>query len=193
MLEVKDLRISTRVSTILELENFCIPPASIVTVSGKNGTGKTTLLNFTAGIKNKLKVTYSSYDKNFTMLAYAPDNSYNYFGSMLSSDVINFANKNSAKDINIARVGLGFTDQLLERKVSDLSYGEQKKIYLMIAFSVEADLYIFDEPFSGLDDTSIAFTRQSILNLKANRSSVLVVDHNKGVLFSISDKHYELS
>ena len=64
------------------------------------------------------------------------------------------------------------------RQIGKLSGGQQQRVFLARALAQESDLYLMDEPFSGVD----AVTEKSIINLlrelKSSGKTVVVVHHD---------------
>ena len=77
---------------------------------------------------------------------------------------------------------------LKEEKISDLSLGNKRKVFLALAFS-QNDKYLFlDEPTNHLDTYGI-----NILKKKINeyQNGVFIVTHEKE-LFEVVDFQYEI-
>ena len=64
------------------------------------------------------------------------------------------------------------------RQIGQLSGGQQQRVFLARALAQEADLYLLDEPFAGVD----AATERAIINvlhsLKADGKTVVCVHHD---------------
>jgi ABC-2 type transport system ATP-binding protein len=58
-------------------------------------------------------------------------------------------------------------------RVSGLSKGERKKVYFAQALLQPRELYVFDEPFSGLDPEAVAWARSLIAKL--SREAIIVM------------------
>ena len=46
-------------------------------------------------------------------------------------------------------------EKLMTQTIQSLSLGEKKKVMLIAAFLLDSDLYVMDEPLSGLDQISV--------------------------------------
>ena len=75
----------------------------------------------------------------------------------------------------------------LERKVSELSYGEQRQLEIAIALASEPSLLLLDEPTSGM---SPAETDAMIELVKAlpRTLALLMIEHDMKVVFSVADR-----
>ena len=78
---------------------------------------------------------------------------------------------------------LGIEHVHLDKKVSDLSYGQRVKLRFLAMTSQEYDLLILDEPTNHLDIS----TREALENmLNAYPGAILIVSHDKRFAASIN-------
>jgi len=77
----------------------------------------------------------------------------------------------------------------LRNEVSgSLSFGYQKQLELGIALAFEPELLLLDEPTAGLSAADTRDAMELIVNvIKARGTTLLVVEHDMHVVFSISD------
>jgi manganese/zinc/iron transport system ATP- binding protein len=64
------------------------------------------------------------------------------------------------------------------RQISQLSGGQQQRVFLARALVQNADLYLMDEPFAGVDATTEAAIVNLLRELKARGKTILVVHHD---------------
>lgn len=84
----------------------------------------------------------------------------------------------------LARVGL---DHFAERKVSDLSYGEKRRLEIALAMAQEPKLLLLDEPMAGLSTEERTTVRNLIASIP--RSTTLVmIEHDMDSALSLVDK-----
>ena len=151
--------------------SFEVNSNSAIHITGSNGSGKTTLLRIILGIS---KPTRGIIETN------------------LNSDICYLGHKNALKQYLTVEDNLilqsiqhnKILDELLKNidlydkmdvVVSNLSFGQQKKIALLKVFFNESELLVLDEPCVGLDDKA-----QTFLTSFLQRE----LDKNKSIIFS---------
>ncbi len=65
----------------------------------------------------------------------------------------------------------------LNKKIKELSKGNQQKVQFISAIIHEPKLLILDEPFSGLDPINVELFKEVILDLKKNGTSIIFSSH----------------
>ena len=75
----------------------------------------------------------------------------------------------------LARVGM---DAFADRQIGQLSGGQQQRVCLARALAQEADLYLLDEPFAGVDAATERAIIEVLKGLKAEGKSVIAVHHD---------------
>ncbi len=63
------------------------------------------------------------------------------------------------------------------KKIKELSKGNQQKIQFIISILHEPKLLILDEPFSGLDPINVEMFKKEILRLKNNKTMIIFSSH----------------
>ncbi len=63
------------------------------------------------------------------------------------------------------------------KKIKELSKGNQQKIQFIISILNEPKLLILDEPFSGLDPINVEMFKKEILRLKKNNTMIIFSSH----------------
>jgi ATPase subunit of ABC transporter with duplicated ATPase domains len=143
-----------------------------VLIVGANGTGKTTLLNIMAGD-----------DKDYTgQLSVRGNVTIGYLRQFSSLDpdntVIDEFGARTHFEYPIRRSILAkylFPAELIEEKIRNLSYGQQRRLELAILLSNQPDLLLLDEPTNHLD----IFLREDLERfLMEQEVAMCVVSHD---------------
>ncbi len=77
---------------------------------------------------------------------------------------------------------------LAEREAGSLPYGELKRLEIARALASDPEFLAMDEPAAGLNDTETVEMRELILRLKQKGITILLVEHNMGLVMQISDR-----
>ncbi len=123
--------------------------ASLNVLLGANGSGKTTLLKAVAGLlKHEGVISFegtSIYAEERCVLP----------GEMKTVDFLSALRSLEHTDPDRLKRLLAHFDceRLLDRRLDALSKGMRQKINLIVTLMVERDVYLLDEPLSGLDKT----------------------------------------
>ena len=181
---------------------------SVVGLLGRNGIGKSTLLNILSG---NIKPNFGSYDselewddiiRNFQGTELKPHFEKIASGNLRTSikpqmvQLIPKAFKGTARELLKKYDERGVidlvTEQLslnnsLNRSLSELSGGELQRLAVGIAVNKDADYYFFDEPSSYNDIYQRLAVARTIKQLADDGKSVMVVEHDLTLLDYLSD------
>jgi branched-chain amino acid transport system ATP-binding protein len=75
----------------------------------------------------------------------------------------------------------------LDRKVSELSYGEQRQLEIAIALASEPELLLLDEPTSGMSPAETDGMIELVRGLPRTLA-LLMIEHDMKVVFSLADR-----
>ncbi len=78
--------------------------------------------------------------------------------------------------------------QMRDKPADSLPYGQLKKLEIARALASEPHLVLLDEPAAGLNDTETVELSELIKKLVENGITVLLVEHNMGLVMDISDE-----
>ena len=171
-----------------------------VLFTGANGAGKSTLVALIGGL---LKAESGSIEidgvdiatlnskRQAALRAIAPQRR-SFTLAFTVQEVLNFLPKSARiknGDEIIERLKL---HDLLNRKVTELSIGQQERVSLALAFTQSANYYLLDEPFSAQDLQSIEGILQIISELRKERG-VLVISHNQDAISHFFDREISLA
>ncbi len=167
---------------VLKDITLTISEPSIYVVLGPNGAGKTTLLRTVGGILEPLSgsVSFGGADLNTskeTRRKVCYLSHYNALPEeMTVYNALRFFSDIEGGDVEEVIEKLSLVE-LRDRKVSDLSQGQKKRVAIAKVLLSERDLYLLDEPTSNLDPTTARQIRDMLLDL-SKRKIVLYSSHN---------------
>ena len=156
---------------VLKNINLEVEANKKIVVCGPSGSGKSTLLRIILGITSPTKGEIKTYvKKNITYLGHK-----NALKSYLSvEDNITLMGLSNHKDLKEYLEKLSLKE-LLDIKVANLSYGQQKKLALLRIFLGNTNILVLDEPFVGLD-----IENQNILSNFLNKQ----LQKERGIIFT---------
>ena len=89
-----------------------------------------------------------------------------------------------AAERNLAFVGLG---EMAARSPTTLSFGHQRLLEIARALALEPRLLLMDEPASGLNDTETERLAELILRIRAQGTTILLVEHDIRLVMGLAD------
>ena len=182
--------------------SFIIKEGSKVTIAGKTGVGKTTMMNILMrlypfqkgriliGGKDITKIRIKDIRKNISYISQTP---YILEDSLKNNIILGDENitdeqiKTVAKEIGFESTLNKFKDGLDEKiSKSKLSYGQLQMIAFLRAILHKANIYIFDEPTSNID-LKTEDRIQKLIDRITKESTVIIIAHRKSTIEN-SDK-----
>ena len=185
-IEIKNLTVAYGENIALEDFNLDVEIGSLMALVGPNGAGKSTLiktiLKFLKQITGEIKISKKS-------LAYVPQrNSVDWDFPTTLFDVVEmgcygrvglFKRVNKEEKVKVLKAieQVGMLD-FKDRQISELSGGQQQRTFIARALVQEADIYLMDEPFQGVDSTTEKSIVDILKKLKSDGKTLLVVHHD---------------
>ncbi|PGM95812.1 ABC transporter ATP-binding protein [Bacillus cereus] len=167
--------------------NIEIPKGEIFGFLGGNGAGKTTTFRMILGLLSKTSGTISWNGKpiNYDVtdkIGYLPEER-GLYAKMTVKEQVNFfaklknmKSKDAEKELHYWLERFNITEYL-NKKVGELSKGNQQKIQLITAIIHKPELLILDEPFSGLDPVNVEMLKEAVLDMQKQGASILFSSH----------------
>ena len=180
--------------TVLERITFDVPEGQIIGLIGENGSGKSTLLKLMAGILvptegtitfDGAKVTRQMANK----ISYQPD--IDLFYEKLTGEEVFALYASQFDDFSIekAKEIAQFLEVPIGVKLIKLSKGNRARIKLATFIARDAELYLMDEPFAGLDPLAREALMKAIIKfIDIEHCSVVLSTHEVNEVEPILDK-----
>ncbi len=162
--------------------SFTAKESSVYVVLGPNGAGKTTLFRTIAGILEPMsgKILLDGKEIGSTKELRSSINYLSHYNAlpeeMTVYDALRFYAGMEGGDPELAIGTLGL-QELRDRRVSDLSQGQKKRVSIAKVFLKERDVYLLDEPTANLDPRLSKEIRDAVLKLSRDKL-VLYSSHN---------------
>ena len=196
-LEIKKLNSFYGSSHILKNISFSLEENKVLSIVGKNGMGKTTLLNSLMGIVEKIEGAIFFQNKLISKLetqsllnlgiAYVPDHR-GIFKNLTVNENLELLNKKKS-NWNKSRV-LDCLPQLknkLNNYGDQISGGEQQMLSIGRALLSNPSLLVVDEPSEGLSPIYTRIIWDLFEEIKNEGSSLIIVDREINALKKFSD------
>lgn len=177
---------------ILKPISFKIYPHQKVAIIGKNGTGKTTLLNIITGL-------YKTYDGSIAAenvelkelsdnvlsekYSFVSQSPFVFKGTVRENILLGCDTEDREKTDHVMKaVGIyDINERVVNTKADNLSGGELQRISLARALLRDRPVIIMDEPSNHLDHTCIEWIKEYI---KTCNKTILYVTHDKDLIAS---------
>ena len=192
-IEVTDLTVAYQETPVLWDIDLDVPPGVLLAIVGPNGAGKTTLIKAILGLvrpaAGKVLIYNKPYAAQRRIVGYVPQRGtvdWDFPTNVL--DVVMMGRYGSLgwirrpgdKERDLAMLALqkvGMEDYKT-RQISQLSSGQQQRVFLARALIQDATVYLMDEPFQGVDATTERAIVTLLQELRENGKTVVVVHHD---------------
>jgi manganese/zinc/iron transport system ATP- binding protein len=192
-IEVTDLTVAYGEKPVLWDVDLEVPTGTLTAIVGPNGAGKTTLIRAVLGLvrpaAGRALVLGRPYEEERRRVAYVPQR-----GSVdwdFPTDVLDVvlmgryghlgwlrrpgrAEREAALDA-LRRVEM---DAFAHRQISQLSGGQQQRVFLARALVQDAEVYLMDEPFQGVDATTERAIVEILRALRERGRTIVAVHHD---------------
>jgi len=171
--------------SLFEDLSFVLKKGECLGIIGKNGKGKSTLLNVLAGqLKPKSGEIKMHPTTSFAHFGQTNINHLN-LDSTVFEEIYSSNTKLSTPMAKGICGAMMFGGESSEKKISLLSGGEKSRVMLGKILASEVNLLFLDEPTNHLDMESIESLTKAIKNFEG---SVVIVTHSEELLRSVADR-----
>lgn len=195
VIEIKDLRKYYGSKRGLESASLSVKKGEIYGFIGPNGAGKTTLIRILMGLLPKDNGTAKVFGVEASMIetksqkniGYMPSEAA-FFAEYKVSELIEFYS-------NIRKPNKSYVEKLIqtldidtEKPFQALSFGNKKKIGILIALMHDPELLILDEPTTGLDPLIQKQFLELLLELKKAGKTIFLSSHVLSDIQKVCDR-----
>ncbi|HZK33661.1 MAG TPA: metal ABC transporter ATP-binding protein [Tissierellaceae bacterium] len=192
-IDIQQLHVSYSGNEVLQDINLSIDTGKLVGIIGPNGAGKSTLIKAILGLvpidKGKIKINNENLNKVRKDIAYVPQRSdIDWDFPILVKDSVLIGTypklglfrrpTKKEKDLameSLVKVGM---EEYAKKQISELSGGEQQRVFIARALAQEAEFFFLDEPFAGVDVASEDIIINILRELRDKGKTVFVIHHD---------------
>lgn len=200
-IEVKNISKIFDNKLVLNNLNFNVSDGELLSILGKSGCGKTTLLKILIGIEKPSSGSILKNNKNITKYDISKRGmgivfqNYALFPNMTVLENVSYALNNKLKDKKKANkqamdiISMVNLDEHINKYPNELSGGQMQRVAIARTLALKPDVILFDEALSALDAENKIILRNKIreLNKKFNITMIFIT-HDQEEAFSISDR-----
>ncbi|SFJ32102.1 metal ABC transporter ATP-binding protein [Thermoflavimicrobium dichotomicum] len=190
---IRNLSVAYHRKPVLRDIDYDAPEGELIGIIGPNGAGKSTLIKAILGLlplaSGEVKIYGKPYKEQRHLVGYVPQReSVDWDFPTHALDVVlmgrygklGWFRRPKAEDREFAleclqKVGM---ESFAKRQISQLSGGQQQRVFLARALAQDAQIYLMDEPFVGVDAATEKAIIQILNELKQQKKTVLVVHHD---------------
>ncbi len=193
VLEIHNLTVSYHSKPALWNADFDLFGNHLVGIVGPNGSGKTTMLKAIMGLikpnSGYVKLFGKPLEEVRSRIAYVPQRGsvdWDFPIDVFETVLMGRYNPNNLfsrpskldKEIALEAIKKVKLEPFLRRQISQLSGGQQQRVFIARALAQQADLYLLDEPFAGVDIATENAIIDLLKDMQAEGKTVLVVHHD---------------
>ncbi|MEH7494673.1 ABC transporter ATP-binding protein [Neobacillus niacini] len=167
--------------------SITIPEKEMFGFLGANGAGKTTTFRMILGLLDSSdgKITWNGQPINYStshLVGYLPEERGLYPKLKVSDQIVYLARlRGMPKSEALSELKIWLdrfkVPEYENKKVEELSKGNQQKIQFIAAVIHKPELLILDEPFSGLDPVNVEMLKEAVLSLKEKGTTIVFSSH----------------
>lgn len=208
-LNIDNLQFAYEKNPVLSSISFDVHPGEFVVLTGENGAAKSTLLKNTIGLLKPMAGSVTLAQKNEEgqplQVGYIPQQIAS-FNAGFPSTVLELVQSGrypcqrwfrrlTKKDHDHVKKALDSVGmwEMRHRKIGDLSGGQKQRVCLARLFAKDPDLYILDEPTTGMDEENrLHFYKLLQHSAHHHNKAILMVTHDYDEIKPYIDRQIHL-
>ena len=200
MIEIKSISFARGRNEIYKEFSSHLNIGESVLLTGPNGSGKSTLIQLVGGLlkphSGSIEIDGSNIDslssrEQALRRSIAPQRR-SFTLAFTVDQIMNFLPRKARVDDNSYLMEQLGIQKIRNKKVTELSIGQQERVSLALALTQKANYYLLDEPFSAQDSESTAKIIELLTELKKEKG-VLVISHNQDAISTQFDRVISLA
>ncbi len=186
-----------RVSALRDL-NLGVAAGEFIALFGRNGAGKTTLLRILAGLSRPSSGTFQiqipgTNQQRFVRgaIGYLSHNTSLYVDLTALENLrfyarlMNLPADDESLEAKIGEVGLAGRER---EPVRNYSRGMQQRLAIARAFLHNPEIFLLDEPFTGLDQAGSDFLKNYLLKAHSSGKTCIMTIHDMQLGYEMADR-----
>ncbi|MDD4802463.1 MAG: metal ABC transporter ATP-binding protein [Syntrophomonas sp.] len=201
--KIENFEVTRGKTEILRNINLHIHCGELTALIGPNGAGKSTLLKAILGeIPHGGNLKYLDYNDHHTskpIIGYVPQrldfdagsplSILDLFGASRSRIPVWLTHSHKLREHTREVLSRMQAEQLLDRRLGDLSGGELQRVLLALALDPLPDLLLLDEPVSGIDRLGLEMFFRKVADLRLEYDlSIILVSHDLKLVAQYADR-----
>ena len=183
MLNVSHLSFARGNKLVLKDINLSVTNSEVLLIKGSNGIGKSTFLSCIAGFLEPLEGTVEYFSKSIdpTISAknfiFVGEENFAYEDLSILDNIyywlsLNCVTPNQKSIHRSIEYLFGRID--MDKKFHRLSYGQKRKMRMLLLLLIDKPVWILDDPFNGLDDETISKLIK-IISMKRDQHGMIIM------------------
>lgn len=187
VIEVKGISKSFGDTKAVQNVSFKVTKGRIFGLLGPNGAGKTTAIRMINHIliPDEGSITINGHEaspETQSMIGYMPEERGLYKKMKVGEQLLYLAQLKGLTKSEAKKAVRHWLERFeaidwIDKKVGELSKGMSQKIQFIATIAHDPDIYIFDEPFSGLDPINSETLKEVVLELRDKGKTILFSTH----------------
>jgi manganese/zinc/iron transport system ATP- binding protein len=192
-IEVNDLTVAYRDKPVLWDIDVSVPSGVLMAIVGPNGAGKSTLIKAVLGLvrtaAGQVLIHGRPYAEQRRLTAYVPQRGsvdWDFPTTVLDVVMMGCYGKlgwfrrpgRTERERAMAALRQVGMQDFADRQISQLSGGQQQRVFLARALVQDAQVYLMDEPFQGVDAKTERAIVTVLQELRSAGKTVVVVHHD---------------
>lgn len=185
MLQVNNLSFDYVDNPVLKNIDFELPAGKLMHLQGENGSGKSTLLKIIAGLISPTEGDIRYNDEPIEFIKSNYQRNLCYVGHKLGISPVLSAQENCHFDLQHGRRVIDWVRSVEQLSLTGLdqvpcgllSAGQRRRVALLRLQMSNAKIWLLDEPFVSLDNQTILFLTEQLLNHLSHGGAVILTSH----------------